>query len=280
MQTKVIILGSTGLLGTAFKHVSKSYNFKFLLPLRDELDLLNPLELEKYIKSHKPDFVINCAGQNDVKAIESDLEIFELALKLNSYLPFELSKLSMKYKFRLLTFSSDYVFDGQKKSYRESDIRNPINRYGLTKSFGEQLALSLDSKVSIFRTAWLFGPFRQNFVSFMVSKAIENEEIKVVDDQYGSPTFTIDIAEYILANIESHQNGVFHLVNDSCVSWYDLTKLSFMILSLPNKVQRVSSKDFKSSVNRPLNSCLNSYNIKKLRSLELALKDYLINYEL
>ena len=280
MQTKVLILGSTGLLGSAFKHVSKNYNLDFMFPLRDELDLLNPLELEKYIKSHKPDFVINCAGQNAVKAIENDLEAFELSLKLNAYLPFELSKLSKQYNFRLITFSSDYVFDGQKKSYRESDLRNPINRYGLTKSLGEQLAISLDSKVSIFRTAWLFGPFKQNFVSFMVSKAMENQEIKVVDDQYGSPTFTIDIAEYILDNIESHENGVFHLVNDSCVSWYDLTKLSFMILNLSNKVQRVSSEDFKSSVNRPLNSCLNSYNITKLRPLELALKEYLTNYEL
>jgi len=280
MQTKVLILGSTGLLGSAFKHVSKAYNLKFLLPLRDELDLLNQLELEKYIKSHKPDFVINCAGQNDVKAIENDIESFELALRLNAYLPFELSKLSKEYNFRLITFSSDYVFDGQKKSYRESDLRNPINRYGLTKSLGEQLAISLDSNVSIFRTAWLFGPFKKNFVSFMVNKAIENQEIKVVNDQYGSPTFTIDIAEYILDNIECHENGVFHLVNDSCVSWYDLTKLSFMILNLSNIVAKVSSEDFKSIVNRPLNSCLNSYNITKLRSLELALKDYLTNYEL
>src|SRR6056300_1732505 len=171
MQSKVLVLGSTGLLGSAFKYLSRNYKYDFLFPSRKELDLLNIDDLEKFILLHKPDFVINCAGHNDVKAIEVNDEEFDLALNLNAYLPFELSKLSKKYKFRLLTFSSDYVFDGQKKSYRESDTQNPINRYGLTKSIGEQLALSLDSKVSIFRTAWLFGPFKQNFVSFMVNRA-------------------------------------------------------------------------------------------------------------
>jgi len=280
MQTKVLVLGSTGLLGSAFKYLSENYKFDFLFPSRKDIDLLNIDDLEKFIVLHKPDFVINCAGHNDVKAIEVNDEEFDLALNLNAYLPFELSKLSKKYKFRLLTFSSDYVFDGQKKSYRESDVRNPINRYGITKSIGEQLALSLDSKVSIFRTAWLFGPFKQNFVSFMVNRALENQEIKVVNDQFGSPTFTIDIAQYVLDNIDSHENGVFHLVNDSCVSWFDLTQMSFIVLSLPNKVNKVSSQVFDSKVNRPLNSVLNSYNIRKLRPLELALKDYLINYDL
>jgi len=280
MLTKVLVLGSTGLLGSAFKYLSRNYGFDFLFPSRKDLDLLNVDDLENFILLHKPDFVINCAGHNDVKAIEINDEEFDLALKLNAYLPFELSKFSKKYKFRLLTFSSDYVFDGQKKSYRESDVRNPINRYGITKSIGEQLALSLDSKVSIFRTAWLFGPFKQNFVSFMVNRALENQEIKVVNDQFGSPTFTIDIAQYVLDNIDSHENGVFHLVNDSCVSWFDLTQMSFIVLSLPNKVNKVSSQVFDSKVNRPLNSVLNSYNIRKLRPLELALKDYLINYDL
>jgi len=280
MLTKVLVLGSTGLLGSAFKYLSGNYGFDFLFPSRKDLDLLNVDDLENFILLHKPDFVINCAGHNDVKAIEINDEEFDLALNLNAYLPFELSKFSKKYKFRLLTFSSDYVFDGQKKSYRESDVRNPINRYGITKSIGEQLALSLDSKVSIFRTAWLFGPFKQNFVSFMVNRALENQEIKVVNDQFGSPTFTIDIAQYVLDNIDSHENGVFHLVNDSCVSWFDLTQMSFIVLSLPNKVNKVSSQVFDSKVNRPLNSVLNSYNIRKLRPLELALKDYLINYDL
>lgn len=280
MQAKVLVLGSTGLLGSAFKYVSKNYKFDFLFPSREDLNLLNVDDLEKFIELNKPDFVINCAGHNDVKAIEVNDEDFDLALNLNAYLPFELSKLSKKYKFRLLTFSSDYVFDGQKKSYRESDTRNPINRYGLTKSIGEQLALSLDSKVSIFRTAWLFGPFKQNFVSFMVNKALEDQEIKVVNDQFGSPTFTIDIAQYVLDNIDSHENGVFHLVNDSCVSWFDLTQMSFIVIGLQNKLQKVSTKDFNSIVNRPLNSVLNSYHITKLRPLEQALKDYLLNYDL
>ena len=280
MQTKVLVLGSTGLLGSAFKYVSKNYNFKFLFPSRKDLHLLKHEDLDKYIKFHKPFFIINCAGHNDVKAIEANDEDFELALKLNAYLPFELSKLSKQYKFRLITFSSDYVFDGQKNSYRESDIRNPINRYGLTKSIAEQLSLSIDSNVSIFRTAWLFGPFKQNFVSTMVNRALDNQEIKVVGDQYGSPTFTIDIAQYVLDNINSHENGVFHLVNDSSVSWYDLTQMSFVLLGLHNKLKKVSTADFKSIVNRPLYSVLNSYHIKKLRPLEQALKEYLLNYDL
>ena len=114
----------------------------------------------------------------------------------------------------------------------------------------------------------------------MVNKALDNQEIKVVNDQFGSPTFTVDIAQYILDNIESHENGVFHLVNDGSLTWFELLDKSFDILMLNNSIFPLSTKDFSSLVNRPLNSVLNSYHIRKLRKLELALQDYLNNYEL
>lgn len=280
MQTKILVLGSTGLLGLAFKHIAQNYNFDFVFPTREELDLLDFQQLKKFIQENPVNFIINCAGLNDVKAIETDDSSFDLALALNADLPYELAKLSKIYKFRLISFSSDYVFDGTKHSYAESDIQNPINRYGLTKAIGEKLALSLDAKVSIFRTAWLFGPFKKNFVSTIVNQAIENQPLKIVADQFGSPTFTIDIAEYILSNLDSHQNGIFHLVNNGRVSWYDLARMAFIILNLSNSILKLSTKDFSSPVNRPLNSSLNSYDINKLRPLEQALQDYLTNYEL
>ena len=166
-KSLVLVLGSTGLLGEAFRLVSKEYDtsFEFVFPVRKELDLTDLLAVRNYIKALKPNFVINCAGQNDVRGCEIDEEVFLQAIKLNSLLPYELARLSASCNFSLITFSSDYVFDGAKDSYIETDLVNPLNRYGLTKVIGEQLVLGLDTKASIFRTAWLFGPGKENFVS-------------------------------------------------------------------------------------------------------------------
>ena len=275
----VLVLGSTGLLGEAFRLVSKEYDtsFEFVFPVRKELDLTDLLAVRNYIKALKPNFVINCAGQNDVRGCVID-EVFLQAIKLNSLLPYELARLSASCNFSLITFSSDYVFDGAKDSYIETDLVNPLNRYGLTKVIGEQLVLGSDTKASIFRTAWLFGPGKENFVSKILNKARGGEDLKIVNDQFGSPTFTIDIANYVLENLLEIRIGLCHLVNSDFLSWYVLATKACEFTGLDIKIQSASTKDFSFDVNRPLNSRLNSYYISKLRSTDEALEDYIINY--
>lgn len=280
-MNKVLLLGSTGLLGSAIKSVfENSSDFELLAPNREQLELRSPLQVADYIEDHMPDIIINCAGYNLVDNCEVEDHEQVLAEELNIDLVMQLAILSKNINSYFITFSSDYVFDGKKESpYLESDVPNPINYYGQTKHAAEVKAISNNDKALVIRTSWLFGPNKNNFVSAIVNKLKSDEPVTVVNDQLGCPTYTLDIANFLLDKILYEKpSGILHLVNDKPCSWYDFAVEIRDALSLTKEILPISSEELKRLATRPNYSILASENIKPMRDHMEALNDYLKKY--
>jgi dTDP-4-dehydrorhamnose reductase len=275
---KVLILGSTGLLGQAMVDEFVG-DFEVVAPKRSELDLLDFEVLSEFIKSNQPDFILNCAGYNFVDKAELNETERSLCFRLNSELPTLLADLQESLNYVLVQFSSDYVFDGKNSiGYKENASPSPLSTYGQSKLDGE-IGVSGCSKLFLVRLAWLFGPGKEsNFVDVMRKLAKTHDEISVVDDQKGNPTYTKDVAAEIRQLIETDEFGVYHLVNEDPVTWYDLAMQVFTKIGYDGKVKKVSSKEFKREAVRPQYSILLNTKWKKLRSHKDALKDYLDKY--
>jgi dTDP-4-dehydrorhamnose reductase len=280
-MNKVLLLGSTGLLGSAIKSVfENSSDFELLAPNREQLELRSPLQVADYIEDHMPDIIINCAGYNLVDNCEVEEHEQVLAQELNIDLVMQLSILSIKINAYFITFSSDYVFNGNKDTpYVESDVPNPINYYGQTKHAAEVKAISNNDKALVVRTSWLFGPNKNNFVSAIATKLKSEEPVTVVNDQLGCPTYTLDIANYLHDKIVYDKpSGLLHLVNDNPCSWYDFAIEIRNALGLSKDILPVSSDEFKRLATRPNYSILASENVKPMRSHGEALDEYLNKY--
>lgn len=280
-MNKVLLLGSTGLLGSAIKSVfENSSDFELLAPNREQLELRSPLQVADYIEDHMPDIIINCAGYNLVDNCEVEDHEQVLAEELNIDLVMQLAILSKNINSYFITFSSDYVFDGKKESpYLESDVPNPINYYGQTKHAAEVKAISNNDKALVIRTSWLFGPNKNNFVSAIANKLKSDEPVTVVNDQLGCPTYTLDIANFLLDKILYEKpSGILHLVNDKPCSWYDFAVEIRDALSLTKEILPISSEELKRLATRPNYSILASENIKPMRDHMEALNDYLKKY--
>jgi dTDP-4-dehydrorhamnose reductase len=171
-------------------------------------------------------------------------------------------------------FSTDYVFDGTKKDpYSVTDIPNPINYYGLTKYLGEEIIRSLMTNFYIFRISWVFGPNGKNFVNTIIKLAKERPSINVVNDQIGSPTYTIDVAQFLLTK-QHIQNGIHHLTNEGFITWYEFASEIIKFSKSKCIVCPVSSKEFITIARRGLNSRLKK-NIVTLNNWKYSLEIYI-----
>lgn len=276
---KVLLFGASGLLGSQFaKILMNSDKYELLSPSRDLVDLCSELQVTDYVVEHKPDFIINCSGYNLVDQCEVDLEQQEMAMNLNVKAPELLARLAHEYGARFVTFSTDYVFDGNKDSaYVESDTPNPLNYYGKTKLMAEEAVLSANPKALVIRTQWLFGPGRRDFVDAILPKLEGADPVPVVNDQIGCPTYTVDLAlEVVNSLLDSDTSGVVHLVNQGQVSWYEFTLAIQETLGTHAMISPVSSDGFKRLATRPKHGILASEKIDQLRDFRLALKDYLL----
>ena len=278
MRCKVLILGSTGLLGQAMVDEFVG-DFEVLAPKRVDLDLLDFDALANFLNLNKPDIILNCAGYNYVDKAELNETERSLCFRLNAELPAFLADLQESLNYVLVQFSSDYVFNGKSPDgYEEDASPAPLSTYGQSKLDGE-IGLSDCSKVFLVRLAWLFGPGKEsNFVNVMRKLAESQDEISVVDDQKGNPTYTKDVAVEVRQLIETEQYGIYHLVNEDPVTWYDFAMEVFTKIGYAGKVKRVSSKEFKREAVRPQYSILLNTKWRKLRSHKEALKDYLEKY--
>ncbi len=279
-MNKVLLLGSTGLLGSAIKQVFLPSDFELLVPDRSELELRSFHQVADYIEDHMPDVIINCAGYNLVDQCEVEEYEQVLAEELNVDLVMQLAKLSKKINAYFITFGSDYVFDGKKgQAYIESDVPNPINYYGQTKLRAEIQALQNNDKALIIRTSWLFGPHKNNFVSSIYKKLESDNPVAVVTDQTGCPTYTLDIANYLLNTVlEEKPSGVMHLCNDNPVNWHQFALAIEELAATGKMIEAISSKDLKRLATRPECSILSSERIKPMRNFKLALQEYITQY--
>ena len=210
---KTLIIGSNGMLGS---DLCKVFPEAITLTHKD-LDITNKVQVLEFIQKISPDIVINAAAYTNVDGCEDNPEI---AFRVNGYGPGNLAEACNKIGAKLVHFSTDYVFDGSKDQYKESDIPSPINVYGQSKLLGEQEIMKNLKDYRIIRISWLFGKHGKNFVEAILKLSHEIDEVKVVNDQFGRPTYTLDLAHRI-KEVTELEAGIYHLTNDGICSWYE-----------------------------------------------------------
>lgn len=261
---KILITGARGQLGKEFKEISKKINnLDFCFTDCDTLDISSKLETEDYLKKNVFDYCINCAAYTSVDNSEKYIENAEL---VNFHGSKNLAIACKKNNTTLIHVSSDFVFDGKKNtSYIENDKTNPLNVYGESKLKGEIEIQNITQKYFIFRTAWLYSSFGNNFVKTMLQISKNRDSIKVVEDQIGTPTYARDLAEIILIVIQSRSTkyGVYHYTNEGVASWYDFAKAIFDYSDIDIDIKPITSDQYPLSAERPIFTVLNKNKIKK-----------------
>lgn len=219
----------------------------------DEIDITSLESTERIIRTLKPETVINCAAYTDVDGCESDKET---AMQVNGEGVAHLAMACRGIGARLVHVSTDYVFDGGKGSpYVEDDAPRPLGVYGESKLAGE-LNAAFNPDHLIVRTQWLYGLHGTNFVETMLRLALEKDELAVVDDQVGSPTWTVDLAQAILALLKTGHRGIYHAANSGFCSWNDFARAIFEESGLSIKVNRMTTDELNRPARRPLYSTL------------------------
>ncbi|WP_200410863.1 dTDP-4-dehydrorhamnose reductase [Virgibacillus salexigens] len=262
MMKKMIISGGEGQLGVAFaKRLQPSYhNISYS---KKEMDITNPEEVDKIIKQNKPDYLIHCAAYTDVDQCEN---MKMKAFQVNTLGSLNIAKSCKSHKVKLVYISSDYVFDGESNvAYSETSKPNPKNTYGLSKWLGEEVVLKTNPESYIVRTSWLYGHGGKNFVRTIWYLAKQGQEVSVVSDQIGSPTYAEDLVEKCLEIFESPY-GIYHISNQGKCSWYDLARVIYQESGTGiHLVKPVLTKDYqKTSVPRPFFSALKMERLKQL----------------
>ncbi|MDO8886354.1 MAG: dTDP-4-dehydrorhamnose reductase [Candidatus Oleimmundimicrobium sp.] len=244
-----------------------------------ELDVTNKRDVDICINDNKPDVVIHAAAYTDVDGCESNRE---LAFLVNAEGTKNVASACRAMDSAMVYISTDYVFDGAKDiPHTEEDKPNPINIYGESKLAGENYVKSILDKYYIVRTSWLFGKNGKNFVETILRLAQEKNELKVVNDQVGSPTYTLDLARAIKALLTKPSFGYYHISNQGSCSWYDFAREILGLSGLNDiKVIPVSTEEIKRLANRPKYSVLNCQKFMdesgyNLRNWQDGLKDYL-----
>ena len=206
-KINILVTGSDGQLGNSIKRISNGFDiYDFHFTNKNELDITNNNLIQEYIEKNKINIIINCAAFTNVEEAEKKRELADL---INHVSVDNLAKICSEQNIQLIHISTDFVFDGLKSvPYTEMDNPNPINYYGLTKLNGEKKMMSYDlDKSIIIRTSWLYSEYKNNFVSKILDKINHSKNINVVNDEIGSPTNSIDLAELILSVIPMLKNG-------------------------------------------------------------------------
>ena len=215
---RILVTGSTGQLGFEVVRAFSPSGHEIMAPVRQELDFLNPDEVADSVRRLQPDWVVNCAAYTQVDRAESEVE---QAFVINRDSVAQLAGAVAGYGGNLLHVSTDFVFDGeQSRPYREEDDARPLGVYGRSKWGGEQAVRAALPEAIILRTAWVYGIHGHNFVKTILRVAREGRPLKVVNDQFGSPTWARDIAGAIRALVQHRAHGTYHYTNAGSTSWH------------------------------------------------------------
>ncbi|ANB59829.1 dTDP-4-dehydrorhamnose reductase [Anoxybacteroides amylolyticum] len=275
---KIVVTGANGQLGQELVRQLQQTNFELYSFTKSDLDITNESIVNEVITKIKPDIIINAAAYTKVDQAEIEEEI---AYLVNAFGQRSLAVAAEKVGAKICYISTDYVFDGNSTvPYREYDQTNPLGVYGKSKLVGEELTKSLCSRYFIVRTAWVYGEFGQNFVKTMLRLAKEKEEIGVVNDQIGSPTYTVDLAHFIIELVQTEKFGIYHATNSEACSWYEFAKAIFEESNIHVKVNPITTEQFPRPAARPKYSVLDNFSLKvngfpMLRHWREALKEFL-----
>jgi len=266
---KVLLIGAKGQVGQELQ-VTLPFLGEVISIGREELDLTNSEKIGQLIREIHPDYLVNAAAYTAVDKAETEPE---LAYAINATAPKIMAESAEKIQAKFLHISTDYVFDGRKNTpYLETDLTNPLGVYGQSKLRGEEEIKTVNSQAIILRTAWVYGSYgKSNFVKTMLRLGKEREELKVVVDQVGSPTWSKDIAAaitHLLINVDN-PTGIYNFTNSGVASWFDLTKAIFeeaKISGIPLKIQRVipiTTAEYPTPAVRPAYSVLSGQKISQ-----------------
>jgi len=264
----ILVTGASGQLGSELQMLNDRFlmlNYKCFFTTKDELDITNTLELERFVKQNSIKTIINCASYTAVDKAEKEKELCEL---INHYAVKNLALISKQNDISLVHISTDYVFDGKNyKPYLEDDKTDPINHYGWTKLKGEEAIKEINPKNSIIiRTSWVYSSYGNNFVNTMLKLTDELQEIRVIFDQVGTPTYAKDLAKVILKMIQKLKNDdveIYHYSNEGVCSWYDFAHEIIKIKGYECKVVPIHTYEYKTDAKRPHISMLDKTKIKR-----------------
>jgi len=276
----VLVVGSEGQLGqeitNRYQLVDKNNAYHFTTyDGENKLDITDYDSIEKYVEKLHIDYIVNCAAYTNVDKAEED---YDSAYDVNVKGVENLAKICKKYDIKLIHISTDYVFDGEKNEpYKVDDATNPINNYGLTKWLGEQAIRDIGCDALIIRTSWLYSLYGNNFVKKMIELFNKNETVKVVSDQFGSPTNAMDLADFILTVLSDGnvKNETVQFSNIGEISWYDFAKkiyeyaIGFGNSFKCNQIVPCNTDEFKTIAKRPYYSVMDKSKIKELFNYDI-----------
>ncbi|NGM73080.1 dTDP-4-dehydrorhamnose reductase [Sphingobacterium sp. SGL-16] len=275
---KILITGAAGQLGSELRDLYKER--ADLIPFfldREQLALDDTSSIKEVLKKYNPDFIIHVAAFTAVDRAESEIE---LADKVNHLASGEIAKYCKEYGAKLIAISTDYVFDGNSSSPLCEDAEvGPINVYGETKLKGEQAIQRYCPQSIIIRTAWVYSTHGNNFVKTMLRLMNERDEITVINDQIGSPTYALDLARLIVGIIDcgSWRAGVYHYSNEGEISWFDFAVAIKEIKKLQCTIHAIPTSAYPTPAKRPKFSLLNKSKIKNTYAIKIPYwKDSLI----
>lgn len=268
---KVLVTGATGMLGSDLCPMLEDAGFEVIETTRAELDITDEQNVKDVINDVKPDYVVHCAAYTNVDGAEDEPDKAEL---VNGTAAKYIASACKENEAVLIYISTDYVFDGTKNTpYVPEDKTNPINAYGLSKLHGEQAVQENCDRYYILRTSWLYGHHGKNFVETMISLA-NKPEVKVVDDQIGCPTWTVDLADAIISFIDEDPDyGIYHACGGGNTTWYGFAKEIYNQTGLKVNLKPCTTQEFPRPAKRPQYSIMDNEGL--LRDWKLALKEYI-----
>ena len=268
---KILVTGANGMLGQDLCPILEDEDYEVVETDSETLDITNFEMVKAVLKKENPDIVINCAGYTNVDKAEEEQD---KAMLVNAKGTENIAKICAENDILMIYISSDYVFDGGKKGpYLPEDKTNPLNVYGETKLEGEKAVQKHCKRHYIVRTSWLYGHHGKNFVETMISLK-DKPELKVVDDQIGCPTWTVELSNGIAELIEEEPDyGIYHICGSGETSWYNFAKEIFNQLDLKVNLKPCKTEEFPRPAKRPKHSAMDNQGI--CRNWKIALKDYL-----
>ena len=277
---RFLVTGVKGQLGYDVVKELKKRGYNDILEYDiEQMDITNKRAVEQCIVGSEPDVVIHCAAYTAVDKAEDNEE---LARKINVEGTRNIAEMTELIGAKLIYISTDYVFDGNKplgQTYDVDDKVNPQSVYGKTKYEGEEAA-KFNPKHFIVRTSWVYGINGNNFVKTMLNQVGKRNEVNVVSDQYGSPTYTVDLAKLLVDMSETEKYGTYHANNEGYISWADFASMIYYYSNIDMKVNYITTKEYPTKAVRPKNSCLSKKSLdqngfKRLPDWKISLQNYI-----
>ena len=273
MQKKILVTGANGQLGMELQQLATAYpSFQFIFTTRREFSLDDFDAINNFITVHQPQYFINCAAYTAVDKAESEKES---AYKINAGSAGVIAEACKANNVQLIHISTDYVFNGMGSTpYKEDDATDPVNFYGASKLEGEKKIMQLNPGSIIIRTAWVYSEFGENFVKTMLRLMADKEQVSVVNDQSGTPTYAADLAEAIVKIISILENptqqstlkthgGIYNFSNEGHITWYDFAVAIKELSGSPCIVNPISTSQFPTAAKRPFFSVLDKTKIQQ-----------------